>query len=190
MAFKPQNDLLIRQGVTKLTHTPTKYTKQSIVECVAAYICLVFRLKLPKDVVVVILQKFVLQHVDTLTVFFISGFYDKYSVRLTVPRKMTCEEFALMTKQRRLEASLALDTFLVHVGNTGIPKLMFMGVRANECIKSEVRAEGWGIFADWTAQKLTQAELNWLNNRTLQEAGVEDFDWIDGRYDCELKNLC
>ncbi len=94
-----------------------------------------------------------------------------------------------MIKEQRLDASLALDTFLVHVAKSKKQKLLFMGARANSCIVGSDRAKGCGVFEYWTAQRLTDEELEWLNRRSLREAGVADGDAIDIRYAFEIDAL-
>jgi hypothetical protein len=52
-----------------------------------------------------------------------------------------------------------------------------MGYRANSCVR-----KNWAHFAEWTEPELTKDELEWLNSRTLLEAGFSHGSNIDERY--------
>ncbi len=177
--FKPQNDLLVRQEVSCEHNASFRFTRESLCGGVCLLLCL--QDVLPKALLRWMVRRFVLCEMpETIKVAFWS--FDG-TVALTLAASMTCEDLAQMIKRDRLDASMALDTFLVHMSiGTNRQRLLFMGARANNCIAGPGRAKGWGVFEYWTAQRLTDEELEWLNRRTVREAGVQDGDAIDIRY--------
>lgn len=121
---------------------------------------------------------------------------DRCTMRLMEVRcnaDMTVELFARACKSRGITASLTLDNFLVHVTTATVPfsaRLLHMGTRANSCIAPvDGTRKGWGVFQEWKGGPLTDDELEWLNSRTLAEAGVVHGDVIDSRYAMHIDDM-
>eukprot|EP00028_Trichosphaerium_sp_Am-I-7-wt_P006930 CAMPEP_0168514742 /NCGR_PEP_ID=MMETSP0405-20121227/4302_1 /TAXON_ID=498012 /ORGANISM="Trichosphaerium sp, Strain Am-I-7 wt" /LENGTH=110 /DNA_ID=CAMNT_0008533949 /DNA_START=227 /DNA_END=559 /DNA_ORIENTATION=+ len=78
------------------------------------------------------------------------------------------------------------DSFLVAVKlrHDGYKlELLQMGGRINGGLNSN------NYYADWTVGPLSEDEVEWLNNRTLEEAGLEDGDYISGDYVYKMDEL-
>ncbi len=180
--FAPTNELLVRQGVSKRSNP---FSRQSIAEGICLLLCL--RGVLLKDVLLWTIRQFVLRRAETVSVLFINDRAEYFQLHLD--GRMTCLAFARHIKEQSLDPSLAIDTFWIHISKTNWkPKLLFMGSRANACISDGTR-KAFGLFESWTAPPLSEEELNWLNSRTLLEAGVEDGDFIDARYTWQIEIL-
>lgn len=109
--------------------------------------------------------------------------------RVLAPRDMTVNDFCGELRYTRINWRVPLDGNLVHISLQTVPfttRLLQFGSRANSCIRDpdnvcEGRQVAWSGFEDWKLGPLPAADLQWLNSRTLEEAGVKSGDIIDTR---------
>ena len=93
-------------------------------------------------------------------------------------------DFVVRMKKVGVCAIMYPDSLLVHCSPREAPKLLFIGLRMHQCA---VRQET--MYQGWRGPPLTPEELDWLGQRTLEEAGVCDGDKIDLRYRCIIELL-
>ncbi len=189
-SFQPTSTVLVRHGV-KFDSARVLLSRESIAEGVT--LALTLRDVLPKALMRWLVKRFVLREVEQLRLVFVpSSFLPSVSPAapfwFVMPARATCEDLARHIHEKRWDFSLPVDTFWVHVRNgANKPELCMMGFRANKCI-----ANRWSYFEEWTengGEALTEQELQWLNSRTLLEAGFSNGSNIDARYHYELAKV-
>jgi hypothetical protein len=174
-AFKPTNASLVRQGV-KCDSKRALIAQESVVEGVA--LVLTLRAVLPKALLRWLVERFVLRKVEKLRLVYVP--HEGLPFEFQISSLATCEDLARHFHLQRWSSSLPLDTFWIHVRNgTGVPalELFYIGSRRNECL-----ADNWAYLGQWTDPVLTEEELDWLNLRTLVEAGFSHGSVVDARY--------
>jgi hypothetical protein len=174
-AFRPSNSLLVRHGVT-CDSARVLITPESIVEGVA--LALSLRNVLPRALLRWMVERYVLRSVGKLRLLFIRE--DGEAEPFEIPAQATCEDLARHIYNEGWFMRPPQDAFWVHVKNaTGCPsiQLFALGRRAND----DIANKEWP-YGGWRDPALTLDEVEWLNSRTLLEAGFSNRSAIDSRY--------
>ncbi len=169
----PANALLLRHGVKK-DSARVLLSAESIKSGVTLALCL--RDVLPKALVRWLVERFLLADVTTLRLVFVpsSSLADPFWFEM--PARATCKDLADHILKECWWQSLPVDTFWIHVKGQQL-QLCWMGYRANYYVATRS-----GLFSEWTEDALTDEELQWLNGRTLLEAGFANGSNVDARY--------